>query len=162
MFSLTAEKLETCPFFMVKQGGLSVNASRLLVNLDEARTRPLWRILVALSIRHVGPTAARALASRVRLPGRASKGASVDALAAVDGVGPTIAASLREWFAVDWHRAIVAKWRDGRGAARGPGLGPEPRRGPAAGRRVRGHHRHAGRDDAGTRRARRSARPAAR
>jgi len=111
MFSLTADKLETCPFFMVKQGTLSANATRLLANLAEARTRPLWRILVALSIRHVGPTAARALAAEFGSLD-AIEAASVDALAAVDGVGPTIAASLREWFAVDWHQAIIAKWRD--------------------------------------------------
>ena len=111
VFALTAEALETCPFFMVKQGTLSANANRLLANLIEARTRPLWRILVALSIRHVGPTAARALASEFGSLD-AIEDASVDALAAVDGVGPTIAASLREWFLVDWHRAIIAKWRD--------------------------------------------------
>ena len=111
VFALTADKLETCPFFMVKQGTLSANATRLLANLTEARTRPLWRILVALSIRHVGPTAARALASEFGSLD-AIEDASVDALAAVDGVGPTIAASLREWFLVDWHRAIIAKWRD--------------------------------------------------
>jgi DNA ligase (NAD+) len=70
----------------------------------------LWRILVALSIRHVGPTAARALAAEFGSLD-AIEAASVDALAAVDGVGPTIAASLRDWFTVDWHRAIIAKWR---------------------------------------------------
>ena len=111
LFALTAERLETCPFFMVKQGTLSANATRLLVNLDQARTRPLWRILVALSIRHVGPTAARALAAEFGSLD-AIEEASTDALAAVDGVGPTIAASLRDWFTEDWHRAIVAKWRD--------------------------------------------------
>ena len=111
VFALTAEKLETCSFFMVKQGTLSANATRLLANLTEARTRPLWRILVALSIRHVGPTAARALASEFGSLDRIEE-ASVAALAAVDGVGPTIAASLREWFAVDWHQAIVTKWRE--------------------------------------------------
>ena len=111
VFALTADKLETCPFFMVKQGTLSANAIRLLANLEQARTRPLWRILVALSIRHVGPTAARALATEFGSV-QAIEEASVDALAAVDGVGPTIAASLREWFAVDWHQAIIAKWRD--------------------------------------------------
>src|ERR1700722_7492613 len=110
LFALTAERLETCPFFMVKQGTLSANATRLLVNLDQARTRPLWRILVALSIRHVGPTAARALAAEFGSLD-AIEAASTDALAAVDGVGPTIAASLRDWFTKDWHRAIVAKWR---------------------------------------------------
>ena len=129
---------------MVKQGTLSANATRLLANLEQARTRPLWRILVALSIRHVGPTAARALAAEFGSLD-AIEAASTDALAAVDGVGPTIAASLRDWFAVDWHRAIVAKWRDGGRPARGPGLRPEPGRGPAAGRRIGGHHRHAAR-----------------
>jgi DNA ligase (NAD+) len=111
VFALTAGQLATCPFFVVKQGTLSANATRLLDNLDQARTRPLWRILVALSIRHVGPTAARALAAEFGSLD-AIEAASADALAAVDGVGPTIAASLRDWFAVDWHRAIVAKWRD--------------------------------------------------
>jgi DNA ligase (NAD+) len=111
VFALTAERLETCPFFMVKQGTLSANAIRLLANLAEAQARPLWRILVALSIRHVGPTAARALATEFGSMA-AIEAASVDALAAVDGVGPTIAASVRDWFTVDWHQAIVAKWRD--------------------------------------------------
>ena len=111
VFALTEERLLTCPFFVVKQGTLSANAARLLGNLADARTRPLWRILVALSIRHVGPTAARALAAEFGSLD-AIEAASVDALAAVDGVGPTIAASLRDWFAEDWHRAIVAKWRD--------------------------------------------------
>ncbi len=111
VFALTAERLETCPFFMVKQGTLSANAIRLLANLAEAQARPLWRILVALSIRHVGPTAARALATEFGSMA-AIEAASVDELAAVDGVGPTIAASVRDWFTVDWHQAIVAKWRD--------------------------------------------------
>jgi DNA ligase (NAD+) len=110
VFTLTEEQLLTCPFFVVKQGALSANATRLLANLAEARTRPLWRILVALSIRHVGPTASRALAAEFGSLA-AIEEASVDALAAVDGVGPTIAASLQQWFTVDWHRAIVAKWR---------------------------------------------------
>jgi DNA ligase (NAD+) len=110
LFALTAEQLATCPFFVVKEGSLSANAVRLLANLEQARTRPLWRILVALSIRHVGPTAARALAAEFGSLD-AIEEARVDALAAVDGVGPTIATSLRDWFTVDWHRAIVAKWR---------------------------------------------------
>ena len=123
VFALTAEALETCPFFMVKQGTLSANATRLLANLEQARTRPLWRILVALSIRHVGPTAARALASEFGSLD-AIQTASVDALAAVDGVGPTIAESLREWFAVDWHQAIVAKWREAGVQLEDPGWDP--------------------------------------
>ena len=123
VFALTAERLETCPFFVVKQGTLSANATRLLVNLAEARTRPLWRILVALSVRHVGPTAARALAAEFGSLA-AIEEASVDALAAVEGVGPTIAASMRDWFTVDWHRAIIAKWRDAGVQLEDPGFDP--------------------------------------
>ena len=110
LFSLTAETLASCPFFVNKQGGLTVNAVKLLRNLDEARHRPLWRILVALSIRHVGPTAARALAAAFGSVD-AIAAASPEQLVAVDDVGPTIAASIRDWFAVDWHAAIVDKWR---------------------------------------------------
>jgi DNA ligase (NAD+) len=110
MFALTDERLATVPFFVNKAGTLTVNAGKLVANLEEARTRPLWRILVALSIRHVGPTAARALAAHFGSLD-AIEQASVEELAAVDGVGPTIAAALTDWFTVDWHRAIVAKWR---------------------------------------------------
>ncbi len=110
LFGLTEDKLKESPFFVNKQGTLKVNADRLLVNLEQARQRPLWRILVALSIRHVGPTAARALATEFgSLDAIAS--ASAGELAAVDGVGPTIAASVADWFTVDWHVAIVDKWR---------------------------------------------------
>jgi DNA ligase (NAD+) len=110
LFALTEDQLATCPFFVNKQGGLSANSGKLLANLAEARTRPLWRVLVALSIRHVGPTAARALAAEFgSIDAITSAGA--DQLAAVEGVGPTIAASVIEWFGVDWHRAIVDKWR---------------------------------------------------
>jgi DNA ligase (NAD+) len=110
LFGLTEEKLATCPFFVNKAGTLKVNAGLLLGNLDEVRSRPLWRILVALSIRHVGPTAARALAAELGSLNLIAA-APPERLAAVDGVGPTIAASVIDWFAVDWHRAIVDKWR---------------------------------------------------
>jgi DNA ligase (NAD+) len=110
LFTLTEEKLATSPFFVNKQGGLTVNAGKLLRNLEEARQRPLWRILVALSIRHVGPTAARALAAGFGSVD-AIAASSAERLAAVDGVGPTIAASVIEWFTVDWHAEIVRKWR---------------------------------------------------
>jgi DNA ligase (NAD+) len=108
---LTAEKLATVPFFVTKAGALTANAARLLVNLDEARHRPLWRILVALSIRHVGPTAARALAAAFGSVEAIATAPEAD-LVTVDDVGPTIARSIREWFEVDWHAAIVAKWRE--------------------------------------------------
>ncbi|HEU5419265.1 MAG TPA: NAD-dependent DNA ligase LigA [Streptosporangiaceae bacterium] len=110
LFGLTADALASCPFFVSKQGTLTVNAVKLLHNLEEARARPLWRILVALSIRHVGPTAARALAAAFGSVD-AVAAASAEALTAVDDVGPTIAGSVREWFGVDWHAAIVDKWR---------------------------------------------------
>jgi DNA ligase (NAD+) len=110
VFSLTAESLATCAFFVNKQGTLTVNAAKLTHNLEEARRRPLWRILVALSIRHVGPTAARALAAAFGSIDAISA-ASAEQLVAVDDVGPTIAASVRDWFTVDWHAAIVDKWR---------------------------------------------------
>jgi len=123
LFALTAEKLGTCAFFVNKAGGLKVNARMLLMNLDEAKTRPLWRILVALSIRHVGPTAARALADAFGSVDEIAS-ASVDALAIVDGVGPTIAASVVEWFTVDWHVAIVDKWRAAGVQLATPGFDP--------------------------------------
>jgi DNA ligase (NAD+) len=110
IFGLTAESLAGCPFFVVKQGTLSANAVKLLRNLEEARSRPLWRILVALSIRHVGPTAARALAIEFGSVD-AIAAATAEQLTAADDVGPTIAAAVIDWFAVDWHQEIVAKWR---------------------------------------------------
>ncbi|WP_043808442.1 NAD-dependent DNA ligase LigA [Rhodococcus triatomae] len=110
LFSLTADDLMRTSLFTTKAGALSANGKRLLDNLDSSKTKPLWRVLVALSIRHVGPTAARALASEFASLARI-EAASVDELAAVDGVGGTIAAAVVEWFAVDWHREIVEKWR---------------------------------------------------
>ncbi|NYD42534.1 NAD-dependent DNA ligase LigA [Nocardioides panaciterrulae] len=89
---------------------LSANGQRLLDNLGRAREVPLWRVLVALSIRHVGPTAARALATEFGSM-EAIRAASEEQLAAAEGVGPTIAESVIEWFGVDWHRAIVEKWQ---------------------------------------------------
>ena len=110
LFALTEADLERSDFFRTNKGELSANARRLLKNLGEAKDRPLWRILVALSIRHVGPTAARALASAFGSL-EAIMAASEQQLSDVEGVGPTIAAALREWFEVDWHRDIVDKWR---------------------------------------------------
>ncbi|MGW5365373.1 NAD-dependent DNA ligase LigA [Actinopolymorpha pittospori] len=110
LFALTGDQLLGAEFFTTKGGALSANARRLLDNLEAARTRPLWRVLVALSIRHVGPTAAQALARTFGDLDRIA-GASEDELAAVEGVGPTIAAAVLEWFGVDWHREIVEKWR---------------------------------------------------
>ncbi|CAN7301327.1 NAD-dependent DNA ligase LigA [Microbacterium sp. LjRoot45] len=84
-------------------------ARKLLEELEKAKTKDLWRFLVALSIRHVGPVAARALAQWFGSLD-AIREASRDELAAVDGVGAIIADSLIEWFDVDWHREIVERW----------------------------------------------------
>ncbi|MPZ26386.1 MAG: NAD-dependent DNA ligase LigA [Micromonosporaceae bacterium] len=110
LFGLDADRLAQCEFFVNKDGTLGANALKLLASLAEAKQRPLWRVLVALSIRHVGPTAAQALAANLGSV-EAIASAEVAELAAVDGVGPTIAESLVEWFGVDWHRAVVEKWR---------------------------------------------------
>lgn len=166
LFTLTADDLLRAPFFVKKDGTLGANAEKMLASLAEAKGRPLARILRALSIRHVGPTAAEALAleyltmdaieeivartaaspevealvpalseeqseaadATAGEPGAAEavgeavpvaaevpvvkrKVKVVDPLAEVDGVGPIIAESLREWFAVEWHREIIRKWR---------------------------------------------------
>lgn len=110
LFALTEDDLLRTELFRTKAGALSANGRRLLDNLDKAKKVALWRVLVALSIRHVGPTAARALATEFG-DLDAIMSASTERLAAVEGVGPTIAAALTEWFTVDWHRAIVEKWR---------------------------------------------------
>ena len=110
LFTLTADDLLRTELFTTKAGELSANGKRLLANLGKAKSQPLWRVLVALSIRHVGPTAARALAMEFGdLDDIVAAGE--EQLAAVEGVGPTIAAAVVDWFGVDWHRAIVDKWR---------------------------------------------------
>ena len=110
LFTIGSPDLLQTDLFKTKDGNLSANGKRLLVNLHEAKAKPLWRVLVALSIRHVGPTAARALATEYGTLD-AIMAASEEELAVVEGVGPTIAAAVTEWFTVDWHRAIVDKWR---------------------------------------------------
>lgn len=84
-------------------------ATKLLAELEKAKTKELWRFLVALNVRHVGPVAARALAQWFGSVA-AIRAASRDELAAVEGVGGIIADSLTEWFDVDWHREIVERW----------------------------------------------------
>lgn len=111
LFALDAAQLARSPFFVNKDGSLGSNAVKLLDNLTVAKERELWRVLVALSIRHVGPTAAQALARHFRSI-EAIDQAGEEELSAVDGVGPTIAASVREWFAVAWHREVVRKWAE--------------------------------------------------
>ncbi len=177
VFALDEADLLQVELFCKKDGGLSANGAKLLANLEAVKDRPLWRVLVGLSIRHVGPTAAQALAREftsmeaieaaaaqaaldteaagiaittdgsaaedepesigaadpeaepeelsaeeralaAEKAARAATRAQAKALAAalapiagVEGVGPTIAAAVRDWFSVDWHREVVAKWR---------------------------------------------------
>ena len=109
IFSLTEEKLMKSTFFTKKDGSKGKNLEKLLEALESAKSRPLWRTIVALSIRHVGPTAAQALANNFGSM-EAIAQASVSELAAIDGVGEVIAQSIVEWFEVDWHRNIITQW----------------------------------------------------
>lgn len=88
---------------------LNKTGRMLLDNLDEVKQRDLWRVLVAFSIRHTGPTAAKALAKRFGSVA-AIENASVEEMAKVEGVGRIIAKSVSEWFKVDWHQEIVQRW----------------------------------------------------
>jgi DNA ligase (NAD+) len=88
---------------------LSANGAKLIDNLATAKEQLMWRVLVALSIRHVGPTAARALAGHFGSMD-SIRAASLDELSGVEGVGPVIAESVQDWFGVDWHMAILDKW----------------------------------------------------
>ncbi|WP_062317835.1 NAD-dependent DNA ligase LigA [Demequina maris] len=127
LFDLTEEDLRRVPLFTYevdekltkrqveagvegrKAGDVSANGLKLLENLAGARTQPLWRVVVSLSIRHVGPTASRALATAFGSMD-AIRAASEEELAAVDGVGPVIAESVLQWFTVPWHVDIVDRW----------------------------------------------------
>ncbi|WP_405822504.1 NAD-dependent DNA ligase LigA [Streptomyces sp. NBC_01390] len=102
------EKIVTV--FANQEGEPRKNAVSMLANIAAAKDRPLARIITGLSIRHVGPVAAEALAREFRSIERIEQ-ASEEELATTDGVGPIIAASLKEWFAVDWHQEILRKWR---------------------------------------------------
>lgn len=109
LFSLTQKDLKRSQFFLKKDGTLGANATKFLTALESAKAEPLWRVIVALSIRHVGPIAAKALAKSFGSIDSISK-ASEETLAATEGVGPIIASSIVEWFGVDWHLQIIKKW----------------------------------------------------
>ncbi|MEU6587929.1 NAD-dependent DNA ligase LigA [Streptomyces sp. NPDC046881] len=96
--------------FANQKGEPKKNTLALLANIEAAKSRPLARFLNGLSIRHVGPVAAQALAREFRSVDRIEQATEAE-LAATDGVGPIIAAALKEWFAEDWHREIVRKWK---------------------------------------------------
>ncbi|MER6393246.1 NAD-dependent DNA ligase LigA [Streptomyces sp. NPDC001523] len=103
------EKIVTV--FANQKGEPKKNALAMLENIAAAKDRPLARVINGLSIRHVGPVAAEALAREFRSIERIEQ-ATEEELAATDGVGAIIAASLKEWFAVDWHQEILRKWRE--------------------------------------------------
>ncbi|AQZ69090.1 DNA ligase [[Actinomadura] parvosata subsp. kistnae] len=102
------EKVVT--FFSNINGEPSQNALRLMEELERAKESSLAQVLVALSIRHIGPPTARALADAMRSID-AIMNASEEELAAVEGIGPRVAATIKEWFEVDWHREIIERWR---------------------------------------------------
>jgi DNA ligase (NAD+) len=109
LFSLTEKELAKSQFFLKKDGTLGAISDRFIIGLQTAKTRPLWRVLVALSIRHVGPTSAQALANKFgSIEG--IRNASTDELANVEGVGAVIADSISEWFSETWHQKIIEKW----------------------------------------------------
>ena len=110
IFSLTLEQL-TDDLFKKKDGTPSETALKLLRNLEEAKTRPLWRLLTALGIRHVGPVAARSLSNHFGSLD-AIFSATVEELSQVEGVGATLASSIKDWISVDWHAEIIESWRD--------------------------------------------------
>ncbi|XKF12651.1 NAD-dependent DNA ligase LigA [Knoellia locipacati] len=124
LFGLTAAEIARVPLYtraakktdpqdaVVDGRVLSANGAKLVANLETARQQPLWRVLVGLSIRHVGPTAARALAQHFGSMA-AIRAASVEELSGVEGVGGVIAESVRDWFDREdneWHCAIVDQW----------------------------------------------------
>ena len=110
LFSLTEDKLKKTDFFTTKAGALSANGAKLLANLEMAKTRPLDKFLVALSIRHIGkgvaPDIAAAFGDIETLAN-----ATAEQLAEVEGIGPTLVTAITDWFAVPWHREIVHKWQ---------------------------------------------------
>ena len=109
IFSLTLDQLND-DLFKKKDGTPSETALKLLRNLEDAKTRPLWRILTALGIRHVGPVAARSLSNHFGSLD-AIFSATTEELSQVEGVGATLAASIKDWISVDWHVEIIESWR---------------------------------------------------
>ena len=106
---LDEEQLCRSDFYTTKGGALSAAGRLLLSSLEKAKHQPLWRFLVAMSIRHVGAPTARDLAREFRSLERI-RAATVEELAAVEGVGPVVAQAVADWFAVDWHVEVVDKW----------------------------------------------------
>ncbi|MFM1826540.1 MAG: ligase [Actinomycetota bacterium] len=115
LFDLTAKDLEVSDYFTRAPSKnetkrvLNKNGEELLAQLQAAKSRPLWRVLVALSIRHVGPTAAQALSREFKSIENIAN-AKIEKLSEVAGVGEVIGIAVKEWFSEDWHKEIVGKW----------------------------------------------------
>ena len=115
LFDLAAKDLEVSEYFTRAPGKnetkrvLNKNGEELLSQLQAAKSRPLWRVLVALSIRHVGPTAAQALSREFKSIENIAN-AKIEKLSEVAGVGEVIGIAVKEWFSEDWHKEIVGKW----------------------------------------------------
>jgi DNA ligase (NAD+) len=103
-------KEKVVEYFRKKDGTAATVATKLLEELEKAKSQPAWRVLVSLSIRHVGPVAARSLMNTF---GSIEEifAASEEQLAGVDGVGQVVAKTIKEWIAVDWHKEIVLAWK---------------------------------------------------
>ena len=109
LFAITKEKLEKSDFFKRKDGKESKIIERLEKGLEVAKDRPLWRVLVALSIRHIGPVSAKALVAKFGSI-EAIKIASIEELSQTESVGSIVAESIKEWFKEPWHQTIISKW----------------------------------------------------
>ena len=103
-------KEKVVEYFRKKDGTAATVATKLLEELEKAKSQPAWRVLVSLSIRHVGPVAARSLMNAFGSIEKIFE-ASEEQLAGVDGVGQVVAKTIKEWIAVDWHKEIVAAWK---------------------------------------------------
>ena len=111
LFALSADDLRKSDFFVKgTDRELGENAKLLLAQIELAKTKPLWRIIAALSMRHVGPPTAQAIARQFKNIDELAT-ASVDAISDVEGVGPVIAQSIAEWFSEAWHGDVINKWR---------------------------------------------------
>ena len=103
-------KEKVVEYFRKKDGTAATVATKLLEELEKAKSQPAWRVLVSLSIRHVGPVAARSLMNTLGSIEEIFE-ASEEQLAGVDGVGQVVAKTIKEWIAVDWHKEIVSAWK---------------------------------------------------
>ena len=103
-------KEKVVEYFRKKDGSAATVATKLLEELEKAKSQPAWRVLVSLSIRHVGPVAARSLMNSFGSIEKIFE-SSEDQLSSVDGVGQVVAKTIKEWIDVDWHKDIITAWK---------------------------------------------------